>query len=186
MSYYALLLALHLVSVIVWLGTTTSLALLAGYGVRRRDAQLLARMPELQRWFGPRAVGPASLATLGSGVSLALYSHADFEALWLRLALSAFFAAAVLSLAVRLPASLRRKRALAAGNDNEVSRADRWLLWGSWVELSILYLAVLDMTLKPTAANAGWLAAGVLWLCLVAVGGWLGLSLAPRLRRSAS
>jgi hypothetical protein len=160
--------------------------LLAVYSRHKHDTELNARMPALQAWFGPRAIGPASLGTLASGVGLAMAAHADFGALWLTLALSAFAAATFVSLTVRLPASARRKRATAAGDRAQIERAEQWLAWGSLVELAILYLAVLDMVMKPSAADTALWLAGAVSFELLLLGSTLGMLLGPRLKRSVS
>ena len=186
MNPYVSLLTCHVVCVIVWLGTTTTLALLTAYGTLHRDFELTGRMPALNRWFGPRAIGPASLGTLASGILLARYSHADFAAPWLALALTAFAAAALTSLVVRLPATLRRRHAVAAGSGVDVERSDRWLLWGSIMELTILYLAVVDMVVKPSLAIPASLVAGAV-LAAVGLLGWFALLWpAVHARRGAS
>jgi uncharacterized membrane protein len=185
MNPYVSLITCHIVCVIVWLGTTTTLALLAAYGTLHRDSELMGRMPALNRWFGPRTIGPASLGTLASGILLARYGHANFAAPWLALALIAFAAAALTSLGVRLPATLRRKHAAAAGSGAEVERSDRWVLWGSTMELTILYLAVVDMVVKPSAVTQALLVAGAV-LAAVGLLGWVALlGPAAHARRSA-
>ena len=186
MNPYVLLLTGHLVSVIVWLGTSTALTLLAAYGTIHRDQELIDRIPLLNRWFGPRAIGPASIGTLATGALLAYYSHADFAAPWLALGLTAFAAAALVSLSVRLPATLRRKHAAAAGSSTQVERADRWMLWGAIMELTVLYLAVIDMVSKPVAVGAAVFVACAA-LALVGLLAWVALlSPAVRAKRSAS
>ena len=104
MTTYILLLATHIICVVVWLGTTTTLALLAAYGSLRHDRELLDRLPALTRWFGPRAIGPSSVGTLLSGILLAVRGDVGFGDLWLVLAVCAFVAAALVSIGVRLPA----------------------------------------------------------------------------------
>jgi uncharacterized membrane protein len=168
MTTFTLLLAVHIIAVIVWLGTTTTLALLATYGRHRRDRDLADRLPALMRWFGPRVIGPSSIGTLLSGIWLARRSDAGVGDLWLILAVAAFVAAALVSIGFRLPATRMRQRASAAGNQADVERADRRLFEGSLIELAILYLAAADMVLKPTSADAGWLIGGAAILALIA------------------
>lgn len=168
MTTYVLLLAAHIICVIVWLGTTTTLALLATYGRLRHDRELIDRLPALARWFGSRAIGPSSLGTLLSGILLGVRGDAGGGDLWLVLAVYAFVAAALVSIGVRLPATLWRKRASAAGRIEDVERADRLLRQGSTVELAILYLATAEMVLKPTSADVAWLIGGAAILALVA------------------
>ncbi len=179
MTTYVVLLALHIIGVIVWLGTTTSLTLLAAYARLRHDRELSDRLPALSRWFGPRAIGPSSLTTLVTGILLAARSAAGFDDLWVVLAVSAFAAAALVSLGARLPATLWRRRATAAGSVAGIQRADRLLFQGALVELVILYLAAAEMVLKPTTADVGWLVGGAAILVLVAVRPLISVPRAP-------
>jgi uncharacterized membrane protein len=149
MNPFVLLLTTHIFCVIVWLGTTTTSSLVAIYAHRARDRELRARLPALARWLGPRVVAPSSLGTLASGVLLASFAHLGFDQGWLVLAISVFAAATVVSLAVRLPGALWRRRAEAAGRSGEVDRADRLVLEGSLAELAILYLGAASMVIKP-------------------------------------
>jgi uncharacterized membrane protein len=187
MTTYILLLAAHIICVIVWLGTTTTLALLAAYGTLRHDRELRDRLPVLARWFGPRVIGPSSLGTLVSGILLTVRGDAGFGDLWLVIAVCAFVAAALVSIGVRLPATLLRRRAGAAGRIADVERADRLLLQGSMVELAILYLAAAEMVLKPTAGDTAWLIGGAAILALVAARPLITVLLSPaRLERRTS
>jgi len=168
MTTYSLLLAVHIIGVIVWLGTTTSLALLEAYARLKQDRELAGRLPALARWLGPRVIGPSSIGTLLSGVLLAARADAGVGDLWLVLAVSAFVGAALVSIGVRLPATLWRRRSSAAGRQADVERADRLLFEGSLIELAILYLAAAEMVLKPTSADVAWLIGGAAILVLVA------------------
>jgi hypothetical protein len=169
MTTYSIVLVIHVISAIVWVGTTTTLTLLASYGTHRRDRELIERLPGLARWFGPRVIGPSSIGTLASGVFLVVKAHLGVDDLWIVIALAAFIAAAVVSVGVRLPATLSRRRAVAAGSAEAVERADRLLLEGSMAELGVLYLAVADMVLKPTTGGAWWFTGGAAILVLVAL-----------------
>jgi uncharacterized membrane protein len=178
MNPYVVLLTTHILCVIVWLGTTTTSSLVAIYAHRARDRELSARLPALARWLGPRVVGPSSLGTLASGILLASFAHLGFHQGWLVLAISAFAAATVVSLAVRLPGSLCRQRADAAGRSAEVERADRLVLEGSLAELAILYLGAASMVIKPVDTT-GWFVAGAVIVALAVVRMVLARGFAP-------
>jgi uncharacterized membrane protein len=169
MSSYSLLLVAHIICVIVWLGTGTTVALLAAYAGGSGDRELVDRLPALARWLGPRVVGPSSMGTLLFGILLAVDGDLGFGQLWLLLALSAFASSVLLNVGVRLPATLRRERAVADGRVAEAQQAERLLLEVPSLELAILYLAVADMVLKPTSGDGWWLAGGAAFLVLVVV-----------------
>jgi uncharacterized membrane protein len=162
MNGYDVLLFLHIVSVLLWLGAGTTLALIALYASRRGDRVLLGRLGPLARWLGPRVFGPAALGVLAFGLALVEDGHWTFRPLWIRLGLAAYAASFALNVGVRLPLMRRAER----GGANVSSRDRRLLSRLPVLELAVLYLAVADMALKPSGADAGVLAAGGVILAL--------------------
>jgi uncharacterized membrane protein len=174
MSRYELLLFIHIVSVIVWLGTGTALGLLALYA-ERNDRDLLARLGPLGRALGPRIFAPASLGALVSGILLVLEGSWTFQPLWIRLGLAAFGLSVLLNAAVRAP--LMRRQSSGA-----IDGARAGFIFGrlARVELTLLYLTVADMVAKPTGDDAGALIAGALILGIVVAAAIAGVIRAPR------
>ena len=164
MNGYTLLLFLHVVSVIVWLGAGTTLALLGVYARGHDDRLLLERLRELPRWLGPRVFAPASFGALGFGLALMADGHWGAQ-LWIALGLAAFATSAGLNAGVRLPL----ERRLARGRDRE--RTSRLLARLPVLELTVLYLTVADMVAKPSLSSTGTLVTGgaILALALAAV-----------------
>ena len=154
MSRYDVWLFLHVTSVIVWLGTGTTLALIGIYAQRAHDAAIGERLGAVAAWFGPRVFAPASLATLGFGIA-AKESGNWPDQLWTGVGFAAFALLFLSNVAVRLPL-LRRMR----GGGVHPLRAARLLRSLSLVELTVLYLTVADMVAKPTGADTGTLAVG--------------------------
>ena len=165
MNGYALLLFLHVVSVIVWLGAGTTLALLGVYARGHDDRLLSQRLRELPRWIGPRVFAPASFGALGFGLALMADGHWGVR-LWIVLGLAAFATSALLNAGVRLPLE---RRLAQGGRDRE--RTLRLLVRLPLLELTVLYLTVADMVAKPSASSTGTLAVGgaILALALAAV-----------------
>lgn len=165
MNGYALLLFLHVVSVIVWLGAGTTLALLGVYARGHDDRLMLQRLRELPRWIGPRVFAPASFGALGFGLALMADGHWGVR-LWIVFGLAAFLTSAGLNAGVRFPLERRLAR---GGPDRE--RTSRVLVRLPLLELTVLYLTVADMVAKPTVSSTGTLAAGgaILALALAAV-----------------
>lgn len=149
MNGYALLLFLHVVSVIVWLGAGTTLAVLALVG------EPPERLAALGRMLGPRVFAPASLGTLAFGLALVADGHWTVGPLWVRLGLGAFGLSFVLNVGARMPL-LRR---LGRGGRG-AARAGRALALLPRFELVLLYLTVADMVAKPSGADTGTLAVG--------------------------
>lgn len=179
MSRYELLLFVHVVSVIVWLGTGTALTLLAIYA-ERNDRELLQRLAPLGRGLAPRVFGPAALGALVFGILLVLDGSWTFEPLWIRLGFGAFAISFVLNAAVRAPLARRQAR-------GEIDPARAGLLFGrlARVELTVLYLTVADMIAKPDGGDVGTLAAGGAILALVVLFA-AAAALRPAPRRATS
>ena len=64
MSRYSLLVSLHVVSVIVWLGCGTTLALITIYAQRVKNGVVLGQLGAMARWVTLWILVPASLAAL--------------------------------------------------------------------------------------------------------------------------
>jgi uncharacterized membrane protein len=156
MSGYELLLFLHVVCVIVWVGSGTALGLIAIYGRQSRDQAVLERLAPVGRWLGSRVFGPAALGALAFGLALVADGDWTYEPLWIKLGLAAFAASFLLDVAVRLPLVRRLRR---SGRD-EQQRLGRLLGVISGLELTVLYLAVADMVAKPTGDDTGTLIVG--------------------------
>jgi hypothetical protein len=170
MSGYELLLFLHVVCVIVWLGAGTTLALIAVAAERMRDRPLQDRLGALGRWLGPRVFLPATLGALAFGLALVAKGSWTFGPLWIKLGLGAFAVSLLLNATVRFPL-LRR---LEGAEGAETDRAGRLLALLGRVELTVLYLAVADMIAKPSGSDTAALAAGGAILALAVVAGVVG------------
>jgi hypothetical protein len=174
MNRYELLLFLHVVAVIVWLGTGTALALLAL--VARGDRVLLERLGPLGRTLGPRVFAPASLGALVFGILLVLDGSWTFEPLWIKLGFGAFLFSFLLNVAVRAPLGRRVGKGAV-----DPRRAGLLFAQLALVELTVLYLTVADMVAKPTGADGGTLVAGGAILGLVVAAAAAGAVRSSRL-----
>ena len=175
MNGYEVLLFLHVASVIVWLGTGSSLAVLALYGQRQGDRALLERLGPFGRWLGPRVFGPAAIGALVFGLALVADGHWTFRPLWIKLGLAAYAGSFLLNVGVRVP--LMRRLHRPAG---ERRRDVRLLARLPVLELTVLYLAVADMLGKPSGADSGTLAAGAVILALASAPLVAGALTTPR------
>jgi hypothetical protein len=143
MTHYSLLVSLHVASVIVWLGSGTSVVVLVLYALRARDAVVLERLGMLVQWMALRVFAPASLAAFLFGAAAAHEGHWP-HLFWFQVGEAAFGFSFLLTLAVRLPL-LRRARRGAVG----AARLAQYLLALALAELTVLYLTVADMVIKP-------------------------------------
>jgi hypothetical protein len=164
MSRYSLLVTLHVASVIVWLGAGTTLVFLTIYAQRARNGVVLEQLGTLVQWMALRVLAPASLAAAGFGAAAA---HAgDWPHLfWFQVGEGAFLFSFLLTVVIRLPL-LRRARRTEFG----AARLSQYLLALALAELTVLYLAVADMVVKPSGSDTSVVryGGGVLALGLLA------------------
>jgi hypothetical protein len=167
-TQYQLFLFLHIVSVILWLGAGTVLGLLWLHP----DAVLRERIGTLGEWLGPRVFAPGALGALAFGLVLVHEGSWTFHPLWVKLGLGAFAASFVINVAVRAPLVRRLER--------EPLRISRVLSALALFELTLLYLTVAGMALKPTGSDTAFLVPAASLLALLAANVLL------RLRRAAT
>jgi hypothetical protein len=148
MTRYSLLVSLHVASVIVWLGSGTTLVLVAIYAQRARDGVVLERLGALVQWMLLRLSAPAALAAFGFGVAAAHAGHWP-DLFWFHVGEAAFAFSFLLSVAVRLPL-LRRAGRGALGS----RQLAQYLVAIAIAELTVLYVAVADMVTKPSGFGA--------------------------------
>ena len=156
MTRYDVFLFLHILSVILWVGAGTTVGLLWFHP----DRELRRRIAPLGEWLGPRLFAPAALGALVFGLLLVHEGHWTFRPLWVRLGLSAFALSFVINAAVRAP--LSRKLA------GQPKRLEGTLSALSRFDLSVLYLAVADMVLKPDASDTVFIVVAAMILAVTA------------------
>ena len=143
MTHYSLLVSLHVASVIVWLGSGTTVALVAIYAQRARDGVVLEQLGALVQWMALRVFAPASLAAFGFGVAAAHAGHWP-DLFWFHVGEGAFAFSLLLTAALRLPLLRRARRGTL-----DAAQMAQYLLAVALAELTVLYLAVADMVVKP-------------------------------------
>ena len=169
MTHYTLLVSLHVASVIVWLGSGTTLVFVTIYARRARNGVVLDQLGPLVEWMAPRVFAPASLAAFGFGVAAAHVGHWP-DLFWFHVGEGAFAFSFLLSVAIRLPL-LRRARL----GRLDAARLAEYLLALALAEVTVLYLAVADMVVKPSGIETspvryggGVLAVGLLTAAAIA------------------
>jgi hypothetical protein len=163
MGRYGLLVTLHVASVIVWLGSGTTLVFVTIYARRARNGVVLEQLGALVQWMTLRMFVPASLAAVGFGVAAAHAGHWS-DIFFFHVGEGAFLFSFLLTVAIRLPLLRRARQGTVAA-----ARLSRYLLALALAELTILYLAVADMVIKPSGIGTssaryggGFLALGFL------------------------
>jgi hypothetical protein len=114
-------------------------------------------------WISLRVLAPASLAAAGFGVVAAHEGHWP-HLFFFQVAEAAFVFSFLLTVAVRLPLV---RRARTRGLDAE--RLSHDVLALAIAELTVLYLAVADMVVKPSGASERDVRYGVVILALALV-----------------
>ena len=87
MSYYEVLLFLHIAAAVVWLGSGFFLQMLVFRAGKTGDGGLLQGMANNSGWLAQRIFIPASLAVLILGVLLTIEGPWSFGDLWIVLGL---------------------------------------------------------------------------------------------------
>ena len=170
MTWYELLLFLHIVAAIIWLGSGLFIQILAVRAERARDVEGLRRVANDAAGLGETLFIPASLATVIFGVLLVLDGPWGFDMLWIVLGLAGYLATFLTGILVMKPGS--EKLAAIMERDQGVMSAEaeveiRKLLTKGRLDTVVLYLVVAIMALKPTGDDVGLLAA----FAVIVVGG---------------
>ena len=134
----------------VWVGGGVMLAVVAARVLRDPDPGAVGRFTGSLRVLGPLVLGPATVAVLGLGIGLVVDTEAwDFGQLWVQLGLGLFAAAFLVGAVWQSRSALAATRATAQEDDAEARRQLRRWLAGYWLIVTLLVVAVWDMTTKP-------------------------------------
>jgi uncharacterized membrane protein len=159
-SRYELLLVLHVVAVIVWLGAAFTIDLLFLRAGRTRNIAELGKTGELQEWLVPRVFIPSAVLVLVLGLLLVWDGPWSLGDLWILIGLAAWIASFGVGFLFLRPEGERMKEIVAQYGPTsvEVQRRARRLGVVSRVQLLALFLVVADMELKPTSDDPWTLA----------------------------
>ena len=149
---YQVLLALHVLAVVVWVGGDVTLTTLGVVFERKGDGDALAALGKLGGWIGPRLYTPVLFAVFGLGVALVEKGNWGWSHFWIDFAIAGWGGTATLGIAFIGP-ELGRIGALAAqiGPDSpEVGRRVKRLFMIFRGQTVTLMLIVIDMVAKPT------------------------------------
>ena len=180
MSYYEVLLFLHVAGATVWLGAAFTVFLLSLKAERSADPMEGARLGESAHWLTPRLFIPASLAVFVLGILLVIEGPWGFDQLWILIGLAGYGASFLTGILLISPGT--KKFAEAAQQygpgSPQAFAVQRRLTVISRTELAILFVVVADMAIKPTADDAGALVLMALAALAAAAASYLT---APRL-----
>ncbi len=151
MSLYSVLLFVHILGAVVWIGGGVSLQVL---GVRVRasgDPQRMAALATDAEWMGTRLYMPASGVVLLAGIALVFTGSWSFQQLWVALGLVAFAFSFIVGATVVGPIAKKIGDRLATHGpeDSEVQASIQRIFLASRIELAVLIFIVFDMAVKP-------------------------------------
>jgi uncharacterized membrane protein len=149
---YQVLLALHILAVVIWVGGDVTLTTLGIVFERKGDGDALATLGKLGGWIGPRLYTPVLFAVFGLGIALVQKGGWGWNHFWIDFAIAGWGATATLGIAFIGP-ELGRIGALAEqiGPDSpEVGRRVTRLFMIFRGQTVTLMLIVIDMVAKPT------------------------------------
>jgi uncharacterized membrane protein len=151
MSSYELLLFVHVLAAVVWIGGAASLQVLAIRAERSRDGGRVAGIAAEAEWMGSRVFLPASIALLLAGIGLTLDGDWGFTTPWVLLGLIAYGLSALTGSLFLGPESGRIGKMVAevGPQDPEVIARIKRIFVVSRIELVVLLFIVFDMTVKP-------------------------------------
>ena len=171
MTRYELLLFLHIAAATIWLGAALTVQLLALRADRSADPAAMKVTAENAVWLAARVFIPSSLAVLVVGVLLVLDGPWAFDQLWILLGLAGYAASFLVGILYFKPEDERINAAIAASGpgDPEVRQRIARMNAVSRLELTVLFLVLADMALKPTADDVGTLLVGAAILVAAAI-----------------
>ena len=112
MSYYEILLFLHVVGATIWLGSGFLLNALFFRARRTNDNVLIGRISANTEWLAKRIFIPTSLLTLLLGILLTIEGPWQFDQLWIVLGLAGFAATFLIGVGLIEPEGKRLHAAM--------------------------------------------------------------------------
>ena len=172
MSGYELLLLLHVMSAIIWVGAATTYFALELRTDLSGDLEREASQNDDATWLAPRLFIPASMGTLIFGVLAAIEGSWDFGSLWIIIGLTGFGASFATGIGYFEPETKKLVAAIEHGGaaDPEVRRRVANLKMVGRIELVVLYIVVASMVAKPTGDDGGLLVVLALTLAATVAG----------------
>jgi uncharacterized membrane protein len=151
-SSYSVYKALHVISIVIWVGGDITLTTLGLVFERRRDGEALAQLGKLGGWIGVHVYTPALFAVLGFGIALMEKGEWPWDVFWIDFALVGWAIAALVGVGFVGPELGRIDRtARELGPDSdEVRRRVKRLFAVFRFDTALLILIVLVMTAKPS------------------------------------
>jgi uncharacterized membrane protein len=151
MSKYELLLTLHLLAVILWVGGAVTLHILMRRLMRRKQGRELHEGFAELEWLGERFYPVFSIVLIVAGILLVDEAGYEFSQAWISVGFAGWIVSFLIGIGFYGREGKRRAKLVEEeGPDSPaiVASVKRTVTVNSF-ELSILLLVVIDMTTKP-------------------------------------
>jgi uncharacterized membrane protein len=148
---YDLLLTIHVLAAVIWVGGGTAMHILARRVLKRGDNEEIYKFSKEVNTVALRLYAPTSVVLLIAGILLVNEANYDFGDLWITLGFLGWIFSFVVGVAYYGPQD-KRLQALVAEkgqNDPGVRQNVKQAITVNQVEMLILFLVVVDMTTKP-------------------------------------
>lgn len=151
MTLYALLLFVHIMAAIVWVGGSVAIQVTAARVMKATDAGRKATLAAEIEWLGTRVFTPASGILLLFGIFLVLKGNWQWGEPWIGGGLAIWLVSTVVGSTFLGPELGRIQKLTEAEGPDSASVTERInrLLLVSRVDLGLLVLAVFLMSTKP-------------------------------------
>lgn len=159
MSYYEILLFIHVGAAAIWIGSAFLLFALLQRAKQSGDPLLAERLGAHTEWLAKRLFIPASLSVLVLGILLTIEGPWSFDQLWILLGLGGMATTFLIGIGVIEPTAKKMHAAIEAHGPahSEVARQNRRLEALGLLDVILLFAIVWVMVLKPTADDLGTL-----------------------------
>jgi uncharacterized membrane protein len=152
MSYYEVLLFVHVFGVAIWFGTGFALLLIGNRFDRANDHAGLRSLFDQADWLTKRIFIPVSLIVLVAGILLVIEGPWAWDQLWVLLGLVGFAATFLTGILVLSPLAKGIAAELSRdGMNDSVARSIGSMFTKMRIDYVIIGLVIADMTLKPSS-----------------------------------
>lgn len=149
MSWYELLLTLHVVAVALWFGSTVAITVVS-YRLLAVEPATFGPAFRQMGWWAGKAHPAAGVVILLAGIAMVIEADLSFGELWIVLALVGWVALSGIGGGVISRSGERLEAALDRGEDGEARAHASRLLLGTRIEAALIVLVIVDMVAKPT------------------------------------
>jgi len=148
---YELLLTIHVLAAVIWVGGGTAMHILGRRVLKRGDNKAIYEFSKEINTVALRLYAPTSLILLVAGILLVNEAGYEFSQLWITLAFIGWAFSFFVGIGYYGPQDKKLQALVAEKGENDpgVTQNVRQALMVNQVELLILFLVVVDMTTKP-------------------------------------